>query len=115
MINARAIAADKLKQELNESMHSLLFGESNPLLLAALKAKYPDLVKAVVLTWIPEQAEDMYWVLVSRKQIAVAELTRIGNVSVEDVVIETQSVEEYRVSLSTTNMRRLTAALELMD
>lgn len=72
-------ASINLIHELEHSRKELLSGRSNPQLLAALKANTPALSDNVyVLDWIPEQAEDIFTLLMDGDLIVEVELSRLA-------------------------------------
>ncbi|MGE8567936.1 MAG: hypothetical protein ACN6PV_15790 [Achromobacter sp.] len=105
---------DHVQADLLSSMASMFSGGTNPLLLAALKTAFPWLSFALIVNWIPEQAEDIYWVLIDLNRIATVEIPRSSNdvigVSVE--VLDINIYKERRLSID--SRRKLEAAIELM-
>ncbi len=116
MRNIRSISQTQLKSELLESMESLFAGNTNKLLLETLHAKFPSLSFALIINWIPEQGEDIYWVLLSNEEIAVLEVPRLIGAKVGDVIVVSMSRHEYaKRNLSLESRRKFEAALELMQ
>ena len=105
---------DNVRADLLSSMASMFSGGTNPLLLAALKAAFPWLSFALIVNWIPEQAEDIYWVLIDLDRIAIVEISRLSN-SLEDVSVEVLDLNEYKERrLFIENRRKLEVAIDLM-
>ncbi|MEM5342284.1 hypothetical protein [Paraburkholderia azotifigens] len=83
MSTSKQMAAEAIRQDLLQSSASLLSGNEADALGRALRRFFPELNHAIVVHWIPEQAEDIYWVLVSRTEIAEIEIPR-GNYAEEN-------------------------------
>jgi len=104
-----------LRKELLESMAYLFSGDINPILLETLRFYFPWLSFALLINWLPEQGEDIYWVLIDSQRVAVVEIPRETNVDVKNVLIEAVPVSEYQKRTSTAVKRRkFKAALDLM-
>ncbi|NJP01955.1 hypothetical protein HBH25_13975 [Pseudomonas sp. hsmgli-8] len=105
---------EHVRADLLSSMASMLSGSTNPLLLAALKAAFPWLSFALIVNWIPEQAEDIFWVLIDLDRIATVEVSRLSSdlagVSVE--VLDLNKYKERRLSIE--SRRKLEVAIDLM-
>jgi hypothetical protein len=115
MIGKQSGHQDKVRDDLLKSMASLFSGNTNPSLLRALQFYFPWLSFALVINWIPEQGEDIYWILIDERRVAVVEVPRRPDVDVNDIPIEIMSVSEYqkrRLSVETRN--KLDVALGLM-
>ncbi|MGE8452308.1 MAG: hypothetical protein ACN6OP_17145 [Pseudomonadales bacterium] len=105
---------DHVQADLLSSMTSVFSDGTNPLLLAALKTAFPRLSFALIVNWIPEQAEDIYWVLIDLNRIATVEIPRPGN-DLTGVSVEVLDLNIYKGRrLSIDSHRKLEAAIELM-
>ena len=105
---------DHVRADLLSSMASMLSGSTNPLLLAALEAAFPWLSFALIVNWIPEQAEDIYWVLIDLDRIATVEISRLSS-DLADVSVEVLDLNKYKERrLSIENRRKLEVAIDLM-
>jgi len=114
MKNINQTSASQMKAELIQSMKLLLSRELNPLLLDALKSVFPSVSIAFVLNWIPEQAEDIYWLLVDGNRILIAEIPRSNVKSISDISVEEIPLVEFEARpLSLVSRRKLRAAVEL--
>ena len=79
----------------------------------ALRAFLPTMHRAFVLRCVPEQAEDIYWLLVSPTEIVKAEIPR-DLASDEKPVMLLMDVNEFRRNRPSRQTReRLALALEL--
>ena len=104
----------KIKENLLKSMKSLFLNEQDTLLMKSLKEFFPSISSAFIINCIPEQGEDIYWILIDPKIVAIVEIPRSDNADVKDVLIETHTVEKILQKPLTKGVRReLTAALEL--
>jgi len=64
---------------------------------------------------LPEQAEDIYWLLVSQKEIAKIEIPRSQSIGEGAAFLEMMSVEAYRHGRPSRDARRkLEVALEMI-
>ncbi len=105
---------EHVRADLLSSMASMLSGSTNPLLLAALKAVFPWLSFALIVNWIPEQAEDIFWVLIDLDRIATVEVSRLSS-DLADVSVEVLDLNKYKERrLSIENRRKLEVAIDLM-
>ncbi|MFC5475785.1 hypothetical protein [Paraherbaspirillum soli] len=106
---------EQIKAELLNSTTSLFSGSTSGLLLSALKSTFPLLSFALIVNWIPEQVEDIYWVLIDSERIAILDVPRLSGVDKADVPVEVLTVhtlQKRRLSVET--RRKLEVALELM-
>ena len=107
--------SEKSREEMLKSMDSMFSGKTNPLLLAAIKKFLPDLHFAPVVKWIPEQAEDIYWIMIDVSHIAMIEIPR-HSIKLTDIEIEIIGVKEYKKqSTSKESRRKLETAINLMN
>jgi len=105
---------DQLRTQLLASMAAIFSGEASPVLLGALRVAFPELSFALVVNWIPEQAEDIYWILIDLDRIAMVEVPRLSD-NISDVLIEIVSLTAYKERrLSVENRMKLKVAIELM-
>ncbi|MBZ4423208.1 hypothetical protein [Myxococcus sp. RHSTA-1-4] len=106
--------SEGLRTELENSKRNL-FGGGNPPLLSALRTRFPDLSKAYVVDWIPEQGEDIFTVVIPGNMVTIVEIERTANPALPRV--EVYSLEEYRKGHRTPTKerrRKLELALELL-
>ncbi|RON26046.1 hypothetical protein BK661_26935 [Pseudomonas frederiksbergensis] len=109
------IADIKLRDKLLASRDSLFSGEESLELLKVLISEFPSISTAFILDWVPEQAEDIYWVLIDTSRIAIIEVPRSIKSAIESPLVEMQSVDDYsNRRLSKSMRRKLLAALELI-
>lgn len=107
-------SCDHVRANLLNSMESMLSGDTNPLLWAALKTAFPWLSFALIVNWIPEQAEDIYLVLIDLDHIATVEISRLSS-DLADVSVEVSDLDKYKDRrLSVENRRKLEVAIDLM-
>nr|CUV29548.1 conserved protein of unknown function [Ralstonia solanacearum] len=80
----------------------------------ALRGVLPILDHEFILHWVPEQAEDIYWVLISPTEIAEVELIRNRASEEESVSLKVTDVAMFlRRHLPREVKERLEIALEL--
>ena len=81
-----------------------------------LRGFLPTLERAFILRWVPEQAEDIYWVLTSPTEIVIVEIPRSQPSDDERTSLQTIGVAMFRQKrLSRETRERLEIALELMS
>lgn len=82
----------------------------------ALRRFLPTLDHAFILEWLPEQAEDIFWVLTSLSTIVKVEIRRGQLDGEEDVSLDTIDVAMFRRKPHSRQVReKLEIALELMS
>ncbi|MNV12176.1 hypothetical protein D3C71_1027700 [compost metagenome] len=59
-------------------MGFLFSGDSNNLLLCALKSRFSRLQSALVVNWSLQQCEDVYWVFIDGDRVVTVEMPRLG-------------------------------------
>lgn len=105
-----------ISDDLIRSRDDLLYRDSNPHLLAALRSICPDLSDNVfVVHWIPEQGENIYTVLVDGTKVVEVEISRMEGVK-NPVSVEVITLQEYfrrYPRLSKVLRRKLDAAIKL--
>ncbi|RXV64982.1 hypothetical protein D1006_32900 [Burkholderia stabilis] len=80
-----------------------------------LRGFLPNLERAFIVQWLPEQAEDIYWILISATEIAKAEIPRSRLSDDEHVLLQTIDIATFRKKrLSREAKEKLEIALELM-
>lgn len=105
---------DKLRLEMLSSVEKMFEEDTDSLLLGALRKYFPWVDFALILNWIPEQAEDIYWVLIDLERIVVVEIPRSSE-RVDDAIVEVVSVNAYKVERHhAETRRRFEVAIELM-
>jgi hypothetical protein len=100
----------QMRDELVRSNHSLQNGTHGQALVAALESANVNLARAYVLDWIPEQAEDIYDVLVSRDDVLIVEVSRESN----EVQLERQSLAVYKAKCSKVQRLKIIVAQDLL-
>lgn len=95
-------------------MTQIFSGAANSLLLSALKAAFPWLSFALIVNWVPEQSEDIYWILIDLNRIAVVEVPQLND-DFAGASVDLLGVVEYRGRRHSAETRRkLEVAIELM-
>jgi len=102
-------------EELKEAQSKLLWGNKNPELLKIIRERIPNCSDNIfILNWIPEQAEDIFTVLLDGSEVIEVELSRLSGCG-DAINFDVMSVHEYvqSRSLSKSSRQKLDAALEL--
>lgn len=111
----RATATELMKRDLLREAENLSSGDCNNVLALTVRRFFPNFVRAFVLYWLPDQAEDIYWLLVSPTEIAKIEIPRNQSGSERTAILEMVSVEAYSTRrLSRDARRKLEVALALI-
>jgi hypothetical protein len=110
------MSSSSLYEELLLSKENLLSGKDRAELLSALRVNLPDMSDNVfIVYWIPEQAEDIFTVLVDGDKVVEVEISRISPAE-NPVSFDVLTVQEYlrrNPLLSKTTRRKLNAAIQL--
>ncbi|PCE27954.1 hypothetical protein BWP39_05460 [Paraburkholderia acidicola] len=115
MSTGKQKAVEAIRQDLLQSSASLLAGNEADALGGALRRFFPKLSHAFVVHWIPEQAEDIYWVLVSRTDIAEIEIPRSNYAEANPPLLKILDVGAYREKRHSRDVRqKLEIGLELI-
>jgi len=81
----------------------------------SLRSHVPNLECALILEWVPEQAEDIYWVLTGFNEIAKVEIPRGRSNDEEPASLQKMDVATYRRKRHSKEVReKLEIALELV-
>ena len=106
---------DKLsvQDQLERSNYALFHENANHSLLAALKAHFFGNSAAYVLHWIPEQAEDIYEVVVDEGHVVIVEIERGTGAVINQRVFS--KVDYEARTHSKDRRRKLQAALHLFQ
>lgn len=103
-----------VREELVRVSKELCSKDDQSKLGLALRGVLPILDDAFILHWVPEQAEDIYWVLISPTEIAEVELIRNRASEAEPVSLKVIDVAMFlRRHLPREVKERLEIALEL--
>lgn len=104
-----SLAEQYFREELSKSWSGLR--EPGNQLFSVLAGRLGLIGSAFVLNWTPEQAEDLYAVLVNGEEVVWLEISRSSG---EVVDFQTTSVKEYGKSLRSRQSRiQLAVALDL--
>lgn len=104
-----SLAEQSFRQELSRSWDG--FREPGNRLLSILEDRLGRIGSAFVLNWTPEQAEDLYTILVDGVEVVWLEVLRSSH---ELVDFRTTSVKEYERSLRSRQHKiKLAVALDL--
>ena len=103
-----------LEKKLLTSMEALFSGEINVLLPKFLRSVSPNLSFALPLGFLPEQGEDIYYILVNHENIMEIEIPRNNTSTLKDINYTIFSVYDYKKNLSSRKRQELEVALRLM-
>jgi hypothetical protein len=116
MSSAKMRAVESMKRDLLRESQELLSKDHQRPLTKEIRRLYPDCMHAFVLDWVPEQGEDIYWVLISPTKIAKIEISRLRSIDEHSskAISEIISLKEYsKKPLTRVVRRRLDAASSL--
>ena len=99
----------QMREELIRSNLSLRDGGYGQL-PNALEAANVNIAGAYILNWIPDQAEDIYAVLVSPVEVVTVEIPR----SEGQVLLERERLAKYESKCSKTQRLKIAVALDLL-
>ncbi len=109
------LIGSKMEREYREELiNSRLFHfswNSQSRLKQALDAQGDDTSNAYVIDWIPEQAEDIYLVLIDGSELRRVELQRLDTIAIP--VIERLDLNEYKLGLKRAKQVKLLVAQDL--
>lgn len=80
-------------------------------ILNELRATFGDVKTAYILNWTPEQAEDIFTILINLDKIVKVEISRINESEVP--IIESFHIKNYQKGLSKVFQIKLAVALDL--
>lgn len=105
-----------IRRQLLEGSTRLFSLDNQSRLAKAVHCFFPALQHAFLLYWLPEQAEDIYWLAVSRTEIAKIEVVRNQESEETAASVEIISAETYRRKRLSRQVReRLAVALDLIE
>lgn len=104
----------EMEQKLINEQHLLYTGKISEILTQILCEKFSGIKNAFLLRIIPEQAEDIYYLLLNSSTIAIIEISRI-NSDINNVIIDKISVDEYTKYLSSSLRKTLNIAIKLQN
>ena len=104
----------ELKRVLLDAQKDLYDGRLGVELLKALKSNFPMADSAYVLQWIPEQGEDIFWILINPSIIGVIEVPRAGNQFTTESTVRVMGIDDYlKRKLTSETKRKLALAINL--
>lgn len=103
-------AQQRIREDLIRSSLALRNG-SQRRLAETLESEKINLAETYILEWIPEQAEDIYVVIVPRHEILTVEVPRGDG----PVTVKKEGLANYEAKCSKTQRRLLAIALNLQN
>jgi hypothetical protein len=95
-------------------MGEILDGNTHPLLTSLLKAKFDSLDFAVPIHWIPDQSEDIHWIVIDDRRVAVVMIPRRIDLRTVVEPIEIMDLHELRKRRLSAEVRRNLEAATLL-
>lgn len=115
MSSGRQEAERAMRNQLIQRSANLLTGDNPDALGVALRGFFPDLKHAFVINWIPDQAEDIYWILISPTSVAQIEIVRGGGAKSNPPKLHMVELAAYQSRRHSRDVReRMAMALELI-
>jgi hypothetical protein len=115
MNTGKQVAMEAIRQHLLQRSASLLADNAADPLGLALRDLIPGLKHAFVVNSIPEQAEDIYWVLVSPTEVAEIEIPRGEYAENNPPLLKIVALDMYETRRHSRDVRqRLEIGLELI-
>jgi hypothetical protein len=115
MSTGRQVTAETIRQRLLQGSADLLADKCKDVLGLALRHFFPGLKRAFVMHWIPEQGEDIYWVLVSSTEIAEIEIPRAAYAESNPSSLRIMALDVYQKKRHSRDVRqKLEIGVELM-
>ncbi|KPX25325.1 hypothetical protein ALQ08_200114 [Pseudomonas syringae pv. delphinii] len=106
---------DKLRLNMLSSISKMLDEKNKSSLRDLLKKHFPWVSFTPILNWVPEQAEDIYWILIDLERIAILEIPRSSH-NMDDATVDVINVNSYmRKRISAETKQNLDVAIELMS
>jgi hypothetical protein len=115
MKSSRLEGAKAMRNKLIERSEDLISNSNSDAVGVALRGFFPDLKHAFVINWIPDQAEDIYWVLVGPASIVQIEIMRGEDANLYPPKMKMIELVAYQNKRHSRDVReRLAMALELI-
>lgn len=95
MIQRGKLTDKELEKNLLDTQKDLYSGRLGIGLLKTLKDSFPAEKCAYVLQWIPEQGEDIFWILAKPSIVCVIEVPRSSNAFLSESNIKIISLDDY--------------------
>lgn len=115
MNSSRQEGARVMRNQLIERSANLISGNNSDALGVALREFFPGLKHAFVINWIPDQSEDIYWVLVDPTSIAQIEIARGEDAKCYLPKLQMVELASYQNKRHSRDVReKLAMALELI-
>lgn len=96
----------EIERALEKSSRDLLFGDTNPVLRTALLGAIRNVSDAYIVNWVPEQASDIYTVIIPPDKRVVVELPRRGLEQEQEVTIEIKKYDDTALNAKGTSREK---------
>ena len=108
------ITDQDLEKNLLNTQKDLYDGKLGVELLRVLKDNFPTAESAYILQWIPEQGEDIFWILIKPSIVSVIEVPRLGNHLTSKSTFRVMTTDDYlKRRLTPETKRKVSLAVKL--
>jgi hypothetical protein len=115
MKSARLSLDVQLEREIQNSQDAFYAGNSGAAVLNAISEGFPNARRGYLLQWLPDQGEDVFWVLIDPSMVAVIEIPRANNGVGGAPLCKTIGLQEYLSRpLTSENRRKAKLAAKMM-
>lgn len=115
MNSSRQKREEAIRYQLTQRSDNLLLDDNPDALGMAIRDFFPDLTRAFVINWMPDQDEDIYWVLIDPMGIAQVEILRGEDAKFYPPKLQMIELVAYKNKQHSRDVReRLAMALELI-
>jgi hypothetical protein len=107
------LIGSRLEKEIEEGLRKgrrWVFGSN---IYEVIRSKYGEIHSAYVLQWTPDQAHDLYCILLNGSLVACLEVPRFENLSDVSIDLEEISLQDWRESSRKRDWLKLEIALKL--
>ncbi|CAM2191699.1 PilZ domain-containing protein [Paraburkholderia kururiensis] len=115
MMTRNSERRESVRKELLATSKRLCSKSDRSALGLALRRLLPNLERAFVLKWVPEQGEDIYWVLTGSAEVVTVELPRGQPHAEKSAALQMTDVATFQCKHHSRDVReKLEIALELV-
>jgi hypothetical protein len=105
----------QLEREILSSQDAFYAGNSGAAVLDAISEGFPNASRGHLLQWLPDQGEDIFWVLIDPSKVAVIEIPRSNHGVGGAPLCKTIALQEYLSRpLTSENRRKARLAAKIM-
>lgn len=108
------ITDQDLEKNLLDTQKDLYDGKLGTELLRVLKDNFPTADSAYILQWIPEQDEDIFWILIKPSIVSIIEVPRSSNHLMSKSTFRVMTTDDYlKRRLTPKTKRKVNLAVKL--